>query len=193
MAWELHCGKIQGCQGCRESFRMVSGGLWNSSRVSVGANFFLAFIADLGNNISPEVALVLKFVDDTKIVMEIKGDEDVEVLQCLLDDLYRWQDENNMKYNGSKFQLLRIGKNCQWKDNILFTEGMEDVILPKEYVKDLGVQVDDQANYSVQLKEAVKKTKRKAAWVLRTFISRDREMMRTMWNSLVRPHLDYCS
>ena len=32
-----------------------------------------------------------------------------------------------------------------------------------------------------------------SGWALRTFCTREREPMIIIWNSLVRPHLDYCS
>ena len=41
--------------------------------------------------------------------------------------------------------------------------------------------------------KAVKKAKAKSSWVLRSFISRGKYEMVTLWKSLARPHLDYCS
>ena len=31
-----------------------------------------------------------------------------------------------------------------------------------------------------------------SGWILRTFRSRQKDLMLTLWKSLVRPHLDYC-
>ena len=43
------------------------------------------------------------------------------------------------------------------------------------------------------METAVAKAKNKAGWILRTFKTRSVELMRTLWNSLVQPHLDYGS
>ena len=53
--------------------------------------------------------------------------------------------------------------------------------------------MDDEVHFKPQLLKAVKKAKARSAWVLRTFISRGENEMKTLWKSLIRPHLDYCS
>ena len=47
--------------------------------------------------------------------------------------------------------------------------------------------------WSKQIEEVVSKTRSMSGWTLRTFRTREREPMTTIWNSLVRPNLDYCS
>jgi hypothetical protein len=39
----------------------------------------------------------------------------------------------------------------------------------------------------------IKKTSQKAGWILRTFRSRDLNIMRTLWRTLDQPHQDYAS
>jgi hypothetical protein len=51
------------------------------------------------------------YVDDTKVKKDIKDEDSVEELQEDLEKLYKWARENNMTFNGTKFQLLRYGKN----------------------------------------------------------------------------------
>ena len=40
---------------------------------------------------------------------------DIENLQKELDLMYEWQNENNMRYNGSKFQVVNIWNNDELK------------------------------------------------------------------------------
>ena len=88
----------------------------------LGPLLFLIFIGDLGGDIDPEEATILKYVDDTKILKEVHSMEDVEQLQESLESLYQWQRDNNMEWNGGKFQLLRIGPHSSIKDStVLFT------------------------------------------------------------------------
>ena len=162
----------------------------------LGPLLFLIFIADLGEDIpSSSSVTILKYVDDTKLVAPAKSMEDVEALQQHLDlYLYSWQARNNMEWNGQKFQILRMGANDALRNSTtLFTPGMGDPIQEFEQVKDLGVQMDAGANFHAQRSAAAAKTSQKAGWVLRTFVSREIPLLRTLWKSLVQPHLDYAS
>ena len=69
---------------------------------------------------------MLKFVDDTKVIKGVKTEDDVEDFQTTLDKLYTWQVDNNMSFNASKFQLLRLGPNEDLKfDMVLFSNDMK--------------------------------------------------------------------
>ncbi|KAG0719064.1 hypothetical protein GWK47_051268 [Chionoecetes opilio] len=49
------------------------------------------------------------------------------------------------------------------------------------------------SKFQHQIEETIKKARRIAGWILRTFYSREEECMMTLWRALVRPILDYCS
>ena len=105
-----------------------------------------------------------------------------------------WQISNNMSFNTSKFQLLRLGSNTSIKnETILFTDNLNEVLIPTTNIKDLGIIVDDQGDFKLQRQQAILKAKRKANWVLRTFSTRREDIMVTLWKSLIQPHIDYCS
>ena len=48
-------------------------------------------------------------------------------------------------------------------------------------------------SFTSQIKKAILKATQKAGWILRTFRNRSPGILRTLWHSLVEPHLDYCS
>ena len=84
------------------------------------------FVADMKKEVNYKLKL---FVDYAKVKKAIKNEEDVETLQADMDRLYFWQEDNNMKFNGAKFQLLRYGTDEDLKDNtVYFTAKMEDII-----------------------------------------------------------------
>jgi ribonuclease P/MRP protein subunit RPP40 len=160
----------------------------------LGPLFFLCFIADLGGDLAMGSSLILKFVDDTKLIKGVATPEDIEALQDDLENLYQWQQANNMEWNGGKFQALRMGYNQTLREEaLLFTPNHDDPIEEFEVVKDLGVLMDRLGTFGPQRSKANAKAKQKAGWILRTFKSRDLFTMRTLWNTLVRPHQDYCS
>ena len=157
----------------------------------MGPLLFLIFISDLGEGVD---ASVLIYIDDSKVKKAVKNEESVEDLQENLDKIYNWEQQNNMKFNGGKFQVLRYGPNKLLKENTsYFTGNMEDVIDQVNNVKDLGVILSDNAKFEDQIEKVCKKARQKSGWVMRTFFSRDPEFMRHMYNTLVQPHLDYCS
>ena len=161
----------------------------------LGCLLFLVFISDLGEDIpSSSSTTILKYVDDTKLIAPIKTIEEVEALQAHLETLYTWQARNNMKWNGQKFQVLRMGAMEDVRNSTcLFTPEMAEPIKEEDNVKDLGILMDSDANFHAQRSASVAKTSQKAGWVLRTFLTREIPLLRTLWKSLVQPHLDYAS
>ena len=96
-----------------------------------------------------------------------------------------------MLFNDSKFAVLRYGKNNHIKESTsYFTNG---IIEEKETHKDLGVLMSPIEKFSDHIDELVKKGKKKIGWICRTFVSRDIDVLRRLYNSQVRPLIDYCA
>ena len=178
---------------------MVNGVVSNVTNVSsgvpqgtvLGPILFLIYISDIGNNITSSKKI---YVDDTKIKKGIKDEKDVEELQVDLDKLYSWAKENNMVFNGSKFQLMRYGIDEDLKnDTTYFTEETTEIIERYENLRDLGVTLSDDASFDDHLTKVVKKTRQKMGWVMRTFYSRRQDLMKTLYKTLIVPNVDYCS
>ena len=94
-------------------------------------------------------------------------------LKISLDTIYEWASQNNMKWNQNKFQLLRIGKNISLKDETYyFSPNMDTVVEEKDWVKDLGILVDNQLTYRTHRQEAIRKLTQKTGWIKRTFFNR---------------------
>jgi len=92
--------------------------------------------------------------------------------------------------NGKKFEHIHYGKRME--SNSYFTENSK-VIKEKSLVSDLGIVLSDDTTFHHHINGVVKKATALVGWILRTFRSRDKEVMITLWKSLVIPHLDYCS
>ena len=157
----------------------------------LGPILFLMLINDIDKDIVNKVSL---FADDTRLTGEVDTENDVEALQADLNKIYAWQTENNMLFNGKKFEMLRFGKNDDLKSNtVYFSPGYEDIIEVKESLRDLGVIMSDSSNFKDHINKVCTTVKQKFAWILRTFKSRDTNFMKLMWKSLVQGHIDYCS
>ena len=170
------------------SFTLISGIPQGSV---LGPILFLIFISDITKDLSSDVFI---YVDDTKIIKRIKNVEDVLELQEDLFKLHHWGQQNRMVYNGDKFVAIRHGKNSQIKEDTNYFSGeMEEVIGEEESTRDLGVIMQNDGSFSLQIEKAGTKARRKAGWINRTFYCKQGWFMRHMWNTLVSPHLDYCS
>ena len=111
--------------GCRSKPSTVKSGVPQGT--VLGPILFLLLINDIDKNI--EESKVSIFADDTRIFRAISTINCVERLQNDLELLYKWEKDNNMKFNSKKFELIRYGPNEQIKMNKLyFTPNMENVI-----------------------------------------------------------------
>ena len=91
------------------------------------------------------------------------------------------------------FEILRCGPDSHLKTSTVLHTGGGKTIPPSPVVKCLGVHLNEDANYKHHIRMTVSKAKQMAGWALRTFRSRDRETMITLWKALIQPVLDYCS
>ena len=157
----------------------------------LGPILFIIMIDDLDSELTRSVAS--KYADDTRVTAKISDPDDAENFQTELDNkIYPWGPANNMSLNGDKFEHLHVGKNLHQLKST-YTDPAGDVIKEKEHIKDLGVTISNDLTWSKHIKEVVSKARVMTGWVLRTFSTRERDPMITMWNSQVRSILDYCS
>ena len=87
--------------------------------------------------------------NNTRVTKVINKEEDLESFQEDLDKLYNWAENNNMTFNGTKFELLRYGYNEDLKNATNYqTPQANDIIEEKETLRDLGVIMYHKANFS---------------------------------------------
>ena len=126
------------------------------------------------------------------MLTRINCEENVLNLQNDLKCVYGWAEANHMRWNDLKFQILRIGRNEDIKENTtVFSPDYGEVVESKDTIKDLGIMVEKEFTYKDHLRKAVSKTKQKSAWVLRTFRTRDIPFLRTLWRTVIQCYLDY--
>lgn len=159
----------------------------------LGPLLFLVLIGDIDQDVAS--AFVSSFADDTRIGSKISNMSDTTCLQADLAAVYRWSVENNMEFNCDKFELMRyrsnLSKDFQAKTSYVSYDG--SLIQEKQHVRDLGVTLSNNATFTRHIQERCELVKSKISWVLRTFSSRHRTPMLTLWKTLIMCHLDYCS
>ena len=74
-----------------------------------------------------------------------------------------------------------------------YTSNDDKVIEEKEVLTDLGITMSNDATFDQHILSMREKIMKKTGWALRTFRTRERLPMMTIWKSLVMPYHDYCS
>ena len=157
----------------------------------LGPLLFLIMISDIDDDIS--YSILSSFADDTRIIKEVTEIMDTFKLQYDLNQIYEWTRRNNMKLNGCKFEHLSYGCNIDAKSYSIYLDNKHSKIETKTSVKDLGVIMTHDGKFDEHINAVVDKVNSLVSWILRTFESREKNTMLTLWKSLVIPHLDYCS
>ena len=129
------------------------------------------------------------YADDTRVWKLIHGEEDHDLLQEDLQALYMWADLNNKTFNDDKFEHLPFGT----PNTRTYTAPNGAVIKKKEHVKDLGVYMSGSCLFDYHIASVVKTASKVSAWILQTFVSRDRHLLKTLLKSLLVTLCEYAS
>ena len=156
----------------------------------LGPLLFMIMINDIDQKVfSSHVSC---FADDTRVLQHISELSDCSSLQSDLNAIFSWAEENNMEFNNLKFELIRYN-TMPTTQFVTYADSNKSSIIEKSSVKDLGILMSNTANFSDHINNVSVSIKNMSSWVLRTFMSRDRSAMITLWKSLVIPIHDYCS
>ena len=165
----------------------------------LGPILFLVYINDLHKCIKH--SLISHFADDTRILKAIESASDVSLLQHDLSATINWSNQNQMVLHEDKFELLchSYRKTNTLKELSFSNEFYEysttggTIITPCEHVKDLGIQITTDLNWSPHINIIAEKARRLISWVLSVFKDRSEKTMMCLYKSLIRSRLEYCS
>lgn len=156
---------------------------------SLGPILFLNHIADIDANL--DHVSVSSFADDTRLVMGVENSVDCILMQEDLFKIYQWAEDNNMLFNGKKFELLRYG--CVNDSNAQVYYAPDGTPIKQvDTVKDLGVMMSSRGNFDCEIEHISSKGRNQAGWVMRAFQTREMRPMMTLYKAMVLPHLEYC-
>ena len=97
-----------------------------------------------------------------------------------------------MAFNNDKFVSLHYSPRQATSRNKYYTSNNLEIEEKRE-VKDLGILMNTDLTFRNQIQKSVMKARSKMGWATRTFKSRTRETMMTLYKSLILPHIEYCS
>jgi len=170
--------------GHASDWRPVTSGVPQGS--VLGPLLFLIFINDIDSGI---INSILKFADDTKIYGAVMDNKDRENLQNDLDNLVKWSEKWQMTFNVEKCKVMHLGKGNRKYSYNMKGQQLEEVAVEK----DLGVHVTSDLKASKQCTQAYNKASQMLGMVGRTIKSRSPDILISIYKSIVRPHLEFCS
>ena len=152
----------------------------------LGPLLFIIFINDIYDAVTS--SHIWSFADDTRLTKIIHTKDDQELLQKDLHAVVKWANDNNMALHEQKFELLQHGTRMDLKGEISHQYKVsEDInIIAKSSVEDLGVTVHESLKWSEHIQKVSKCAMKMGGWVLRTFHTRNKFVMLTLFKSLVR-------
>ena len=153
----------------------------------LGPLLFLIMLVDIDADIKH--SMLGSYADDTRLWKFIHRIEDQELLQQDLQVLYDWADYNNKKYNDDKFEHLPHGP----ENSRIYVTQSGSQIKKKNTVKDLGVYMSHDCSFNFHIANTVKTAFKVSAWILRTFLTRDKFLMKILLQSLVVSQVEYAS
>ena len=153
----------------------------------LGPLLFLIMLVDIDRDIKH--SMLGSYADDTRLWRFIHGDEDQQLLQQDLQVLYDWAEANNKSFNDDKFEYMPFGGPSERT----YTAPSGSQIKKKEHVKDLGVYISSDLSFDYHISTLVKSAQQVSAWILRTFLSRDKWVLKVLLQSLLIPKCEYAS
>lgn len=151
----------------------------------IGPILFLVYINDIDEGLS---CIISKFADDTKIANSVVSKDQAKEMQNNLDKLSNWAITWQMRFNADKCKVLHIGYRNE-KTNY-FMDGSQLKSTNRE--NDLGVTISSNLKPSEQCSEVVKKANKLVGFIGRAFEYKSKATIITLYNSLVRPIMEYC-
>ena len=155
----------------------------------LGPILFIIFINSLVYK--ADTADLFLYADDLKVLKEICSDEDTEALQDELDLLYDWTRYSLLRFHPDKCEVMRYkmgGKNTNTKNSYNMDERRLKTVQTE---KDLGIYFQSNLSFDEYIASKVKTATSLVGLIRRSFTHLDKDMFRTLFTSIVRPHLEY--
>ena len=115
----------------------------------LGPCLFLIHLMGISTNISAGTT-ASSFADDTRLLRGITDEDDCEMLQEDLDQIYSWAEDIGMQFNAGKFELVRFWLDHDNAPDILYMAPDGGPIEEKDSLRDLGVRISSDLSFSMQ-------------------------------------------
>ena len=171
------------CQEYSSSWSGITSGVPQGS--ILGPVLFLLFVNDMPNIVESTAKL---FADDTKVYRPIDSLNDCNILQKDLNRLQAWANTWLLRFNADKCEVLRIKE----KQDYNYTLGGTCLKAVND-IRDLGITISKDMKPKKHIEKICSKANSRIGLIRRCFADRSEETVTTLYQSIVRPLLEYGS
>ena len=119
---------------------------------------------------------------------KVKTTDDRMATKKDLNTFLEWSDLWQMPFNISKCKIMHIGNSNMKIDYEMKGEKLQVV----EQETDLGIEINSNLKWDAQCRKAAKKGNQILGLIYRTSECKSKNIILSLYKSLVQPHLDYC-
>ena len=156
----------------------------------LGPILFIIFINEISELL---ISLNELYADDAKLMRKIKSDSDVSILQGDIDKIVEWTRKWLMKLNENKCKVMFIGGGND--KNIFTIESYDGSIrtnlIETTFERDLGIMISADLKWRQHVMHCANKANKTLGMLSRTFEYRDLELIKSLYTTFVRPHLEF--
>ena len=155
----------------------------------LGPLLFLLFINDLSTVIQFSNSLL--FADDLKIYRSISNTNDCMLLQSDINSVVNWCKNNNLVLNIKKCQVFSLYRSSVCIQHFYYIDS--ELLVRVNSIKDLGIILDPKLDFKNHIDFIISKSMAMLGFLKRNSseFSNPKTLI-ALYNSLVRPHLEYC-
>ena len=132
---------------------------------------------------------ILSIPDDTRLYHGISNVDYCSFLQNDLNSVYYWASCNNMVFECPKITIYMFSPHSSSSSNV-YSSFSFDIINYFRNIFDLGINVSSDCSVDFHISNFAKITNHLTGWMLRTFSSRDKLTMLTLFKALVMSRFD---
>ena len=154
----------------------------------LGPLMFLLYINDINSNILSSIRL---FADDCVVYRTISNEDDVVLLQKDIDEISRWAQRWQMKFNINKCVLLRFTRRHLPLINN-YTLNNQTIKSSNTY-KYLGILLDNSLSWAPHINNITNKATRMLNFIKRNLSKCNSKVKSDAYTTLVRPILEYAT
>ena len=153
----------------------------------LGPLLFNLYINDVTDSLIDVSAKL--FADDLKLYTEINASSSELNFQTNLDQIFKWASSWQLQISHSKCNIMKIGRNSP-QSTFFFDH---KPIANSNLVKDLGVFINSDLNFSHHIHDFVTRAKQRSSLIYRSFRSLNVVNLKRAFITYVRPLLEYAS
>jgi hypothetical protein len=156
----------------------------------LGPILFVCYINDLPQEIT---SFLYMYADDTKLFRESSTDVSRAELQKDLGVLNEWTEKWQLRFNVGKCKVMYFGGPRNVKTEYRMEQSNRNTTTLQETVveKDLGIWMTNDLKPHNHVAHAVSRANQILGLIKRTFTYLDCQLVKQLYTSLVRPHLEY--